>query len=185
MTEKSALRRRCIEERKNIPADTFDKKVKAVTAKLFSSDEYKSAGLILSFVSVENEFPTREIIEHSLSLGKKVAVPFIENGKMEFKFISSLLDLVPGAYNIPTSHGETVTVFDNAFCVTPALCTDYSFYRLGYGGGYYDRFINEHAGVFYTVPCFGDFIFDEIPHNTYDQKVDCIISEKSIGRRCV
>ena len=185
MTDKSALRRHCLELRSRIPADAKEEKTREILRRLFSLKEYAEAELILSYVSAGEEISTRDIIENALSLGKKVAVPRVDSRDMEFRIISSLSELVPGKYGIPTSDGERVKEFGKCLCVTPALCADKNFYRLGYGGGFYDRFISQNSGVFYAVLCFDSFIFEEIPHNSFDMAADCIITEKRIERRCI
>ncbi len=185
MTGKSALRRQCLAKRAAVTERDRDEKTRMILHNLFSLKEYIDSELVLVYVCVNDEISTREIIEKSLLLGKKVAVPRVDSGNMEFRYLDSLQALVPGEYGIPTSCGDKPGSFDSCFCVTPALCVDRGFHRLGYGGGYYDRFISANGGVFYAVPVFDDFIYEEIPHSSYDMAVDCIISEKRIERRCI
>jgi 5-formyltetrahydrofolate cyclo-ligase len=62
--------------------------------------------------------------------------------------------------------------------IVPALAVDTQFRRLGYGGGYYDRFIATHRDSIYTVVCIPDaFFYDELPHEAHDEKIDVVITE--------
>jgi len=184
VTDKKTLRRQCLAERDDIPEETKAEIEKAIHAKLFELKEYRDASLILTYVSAGSETGTKAIITDALGRGKKVAVPYIENGEMSFRFINSLSDLAEGKYGIPTSKlDEEVSDFSSCLCVTPALCADVSLYRLGYGGGYYDRFFEKQKDIFRAVLCPEALVSESIPHEAHDIPAHCIITESKI-RRC-
>ncbi len=87
-----------------------------------------------------------------------------------------------GAFNVmePTTIAVDKTVLNIAFI--PALAVDARFNRLGYGKGFYDRFLRNFDGL-RVVPIADDLIFDDIPHDELDERVDIIVSEKRILRR--
>ncbi len=149
-----------------------------------NSSLYKDADLILCYVSLPGEIDTDYLIEKALSDGKKVGVPYCEdrNGAMSFYYIHSLDELCPGSYGIREPYPEKakpVTSFDNAILVVPGLTFDLSGKRLGYGKGYYDRFLQIHS--LYSVGlCYNSFIADYIPTDKYDKSVLNIVTDSRI-----
>ena len=98
---------------------------------------------------------------------------------MKFIKINSLSDLQPGAYGIlEPKDGEEITDFTDSVCITPALSFDEKGYRLGYGGGYYDRFLADYTGVSVGI-CYEEFI-GGIVTEEYDLPVDIVVTEEDI-----
>ncbi len=184
MTDKKSLRRQCLDERNAVPEAEKVKTDRKIRENLLELKEYGESSLILTYVSAGSETATEEIILDALGRGKSVAVPYIEGREMSFRFIRSLSDLTEGSFGIPTSKlDEPVCDFSSCLCVTPALCADLSFHRLGYGGGYYDRFFEKQNDIFRAVLCPERFVFESIPSEAHDITAHCIITESTI-RRC-
>ncbi len=179
---KRELREKYLNERNNIPAERAAKLSGTITDNLTALPWYLSADTVLIFVSVGSEPDTGELISRSLALGKTVAVPFIKEREMIFLRIGSVYDLVPGAYSIPTAPPESpeITDFENCFCAVPCLAVDSGGRRLGYGGGYYDRFLKKHPDLFTAAVCFDSFVADELPHEDHDIKVRLIVTESRV-----
>lgn len=142
---------------------------------------YRRAKTILVYVSMPIEVDTREIITKALSDGKHVAVPRCVPGtrEMEFYLISSLDELTPGTFGVlePTPDPERMLKdFSHSLCVVPALACDRNGYRLGYGGGYYDRFLRDYPGekVLILYKC---CLVAHLWHGRYDVPVDRIVTE--------
>lgn len=131
----------------------------------------------LIYASSAIEVDTRAFIEYLLSMGKTVAVPKCEGRNMRFLAISSLSELVTSKFGVdePES-GEEITDFNNTLCVTPALSFNEKGYRLGYGGGFYDRFFEKYNGIKLGI-CYEEFCGD-IPTGEYDIPVDTVVTEK-------
>lgn len=144
--------------------------------KVINHPKVKQSKTIIIYVSFNHEVDTIKIIEYLLKY-KEVAVPKIENNHMNFYLIKSLSELSPGAFNIlePTTK-KVLTDFSNTICITPGICFSKDKYRLGYGKGYYDRFIKENH-LYQIGLCYQACLLDEIPHDYYDQKVDEIITD--------
>lgn len=150
-----------------------------IMTQLINSDLYKNAELILIFVSFGSETDTKNIIDYSFFCGKRVAVPYCNGNEMFFYEIFSLNELVAGKYGIPTvktGNNSPVECFDGALCIVPGLCFDFYGNRIGYGGGFYDRFLEKH-----NVPTVGltyeKCICNQIPIEKFDKKIDAIITE--------
>ena len=118
---------------------------RAVFTRFTALSQYKAAKTLLCYVSSDIEVDTRAILQHALQAGKTVAVPRCIPGttEMEFHMITSLSVLSPGAFGIlePPQDTPLCTALSDALCVVPALCFDKHGYRVGYGKGYYDRFL--------------------------------------------
>ena len=150
-----------------------------IFSQLINSTVYKTAETVLIYVSVGSEVHTLNIIEHSLNNKKKVAVPVCVDNEMMFYEITSSDDLCEGKFGIPTvdiTKSNEVTDFRNSLCIVPALCFDINGYRIGYGGGYYDRFLSKHP-VKTVGLCYERCICDNILIDEFDYPVDYIITE--------
>ena len=151
---------------------------------LISSEEYKRCDTLFIYVSKQIEVDTYNIIEHSFKEGKLVAVPKCnaENLIMRFYKVTSFDDLKKGYFQIYEPIEERckeVIDFSCGVCVVPGLCFDIYGYRLGYGKGYYDRFLKNFGGTKIGI-CYSDYIFENITVDKHDEKVDILVTEKNI-----
>lgn len=176
-----------LQKRKELSDSETAAKNSAITEKLLSLEKIQSADLILPFVSAKGEVGTRELIARCFYAEKTVAVPrCIDGSNMEFCVIHTFDDLEKGMYGIdePKEYCEVIKAenAENSVLIVPALCFNAKGYRLGYGKGYYDRFISRYKG--YTVGvCYSEFITDDIPVDEYDRCVDIVITEKQKGNK--
>lgn len=154
----------------------------SICRKIAGTQAYKQCDTLLVFVSVGSEVDTSFIISDAFSEGKKVAVPKINGKEMSFVLISSTDELVDGDYNIPTAPegNETVSDFSNTLCVVPCLSADESLTRIGYGGGFYDRFLSSHPDVKTICVCFDKCVGENLPQEEFDIPVDLCITETRV-----
>lgn len=155
---------------------------KRIFTSLINSNIYKSSDLLLVYVSFGSEVETRNIIEHALNVGKRVAVPLCVDKEMSFYEIHSLSELIIGKFGIPTveaGNNSEVSNFSKALCIVPALCFDVYGARIGYGGGYYDRFLSANKVVSVGLS-YERCLCGKIPHEKHDIKVDYILTEKCL-----
>lgn len=165
-----------IEER-----NILDKKIQKW---LLGMSDFRNAKTIFIYVSNSAEVSTISIIEQSLKLGKNVAVPrCVPNSRnMNFYLIKNLSELTPGSYGIlepPVSLSKKARSFADSFCVVPALCCDIQGFRIGYGGGYYDRFLNSFKGKT-AIIIYKEFLSPSLLHGRFDISADFIISEDGV-----
>ena len=142
--------------------------------KVISLEKVKKADTILIYVSFNNEVDTLNIIKYFLGK-KKVAVPKVNGNEMNFYYIDSFNDLSKGSFNIlePITTNK-VTNFDNSICIVPGLCFDKENYRLGYGKGYYDKFLSNKN--IYTIGLsYKETIIKKLPIDKYDIKLNKVI----------
>ncbi len=148
--------------------------------------EFLSAKVVFSYFSIGNEPDTHKIIELALKMGKTVALPLCHGkGIMDAVIVSDLSVLRPGALNIPEppENAEVISPDKIDFAIIPALAYSMDGYRLGQGGGYYDRFLQN--GKFFTAGIArSKFLLESVPFERHDVKICCIITEKEIARLC-
>ncbi len=154
----------------------------AITRTLVLNDKYLNADVVLTYVSFGDEVDTRRLIVYMLKTGKKVAVPFCQNKQMYFFEISSPSEIILGKGGIPTVDpiGKIpVKPTEKTLCIVPALAFDKKGNRLGYGGGYYDKYLSQYKLNAIGL-CYEDCITEEIPVNNFDVKIPLIITEKNV-----
>ena len=151
---------------------------------LVSLDEYKNADTLLVYVSTKDEIKTEPLIENALTAGKTVAVPYCENrhGDMSFYIINSLSELKVGTFGIrepDINFNKRLEDFKNSIIIVPGMSFNRSGHRLGYGGGYYDRFLDSYSGVSAGL-CYEEMLCDDIPVEEHDIAVNILVTDKTI-----
>ena len=180
-----AFMRRFFEEKRKILSENYDKKQTIdleIQSRLILSPEYRRADTILIYAARGNEIATKQIILAVLSNRKTVALPVcIDKSEMIFRRIGSLSDLTPGRYGIPEPTGDCPEVIPDrdTLCVCPSLCCDMRGYRLGWGAGYYDRYLAKHDCLKAAL-CYSDSLIPEFEVSGYDIGMDMICTENYI-----
>lgn len=158
-----------------------------VLANITELEAYKSCDTVFTYVSMPQEVDTYRLIAHAIACGKRVAVPRCgeSRGEMSFYQIASVQELVPDRYGIPapvTCGKEPLLPEQGDLCIVPGLSFDCEGYRLGYGAGYYDRFLFANpmltAGLCYEL-C----VCDYLPRETFDINVKHIVTDEKIRSR--
>ncbi len=184
---KIEIRKRYLEKRAAIPSEVRTVRDGKICRNILSCAAYRYADVILMFYPMKGEVDIFPIMEAALAAGKKVAFPRCnaEDHSMIFYFVHSREDFEAGSYGIMEPK-TTLPSFDlasvateNVLCLVPAIVYDRRGYRVGYGGGYYDRFFGKarpaSIGVVYE-----EFILKNVPHGRYDITVDVVVSERGI-----
>ena len=181
--DKKILRKSLFEKRRALDKTQKSKWDKIISEKIINSDYFKNAEQILIFSSTENEFDTQYIIQHCRLLDKQVFYPVCTDGdgNMSFYKVDSADDLQVGMYNIlePKPTCKKYISQENDLVIVPCLSADRSRNRIGYGKGYYDRFLKDFSGVS-IAPCYDEMLWDEIPTDKYDIKINIIVTDKEV-----
>ena len=156
-----------------------------ITQKLLATSEYAEATTVLTYVSVSSEVSTRMSIECALRDGKTVAVPRCLPGHcLEFVAIFSLEQLVAAPFNLLEPAKELPALTEdqknNSICIVPALLVDAKGYRLGYGAGFYDRFLSTYPGKKICLAYQQNLSRTMLPHTAFDVAVDLVITESDV-----
>ncbi len=172
---KNELRKKYLLVRKNISNKTV--KDQNILNKVLSNNKIKEAKVILCYVSNSEEVDTINLIIELLKT-KVIAVPKIEDKKMNFYIIKSIQELKEGYYGIlePISI-NLLTDYSSSVSITPGICFDYDGYRLGYGKGFYDYFYSLHPHLYKIGLCYKECLLDKINREKFDVKVDEIITD--------
>lgn len=143
---------------------------------LLCYDEFKKAKVIFCYVSAKGEVETKNLISELLK-EKTVVVPYCTDreGHMICVKIASPDDLKEGMFGIPEPKNPIEFPKEKIdFAIVPGVAFDKEGHRLGYGKGYYDRFLKD-INPFKLGVCAKKFYFDTIPHDEYDVKMDDVL----------
>ena len=156
-----------------------------ITQKLLAISEYVEATTVLTYVSVSSEVSTRMFIECALRDGKTVAVPRCLPGHcLEFVAITSLDQLIAAPFGLLEPPKElpalTEEQMNASICIVPALLVDIKGYRLGYGAGFYDRFLSTYPGKKICLAYQQNLSRTTLPHAAFDVAVDVVITESDV-----
>ncbi len=172
--KKEFLRKKYKEKRDNIKNKVT--KDNLIYQKVINNKDILSSKTLLIYISINNEVDTIKIINYFLNT-KNIAVPKIIDNDMFFCYVTNLNELTSGKYNIPEPTNENiVTDFDNAICIVPGICYDKKNYRVGYGKGYYDRFLSKNK-IKTIGLCYKECMIEKIDNDKYDYKIDEVITE--------
>ena len=157
---------------------------KQIYERLIQLEEYELADTVFCFVGTEHEIDTKQFILTSLSLGKSVAVPLcMGKGIMEARKIMSMDDLHIGFHGLwePNSDCPVIGPECIDFAVVPCVSCDKQGYRIGQGGGYYDRYLPKLRCAS-AVVCREELMTEAVPVEAHDVAASIVVTEKKILR---
>lgn len=178
--DKNILRKKLLAEIEALPSDYITQSDESIFSKIIDLQEFKKARVIFSYYSLGREPDTVRILEYALSYSKTVTLPVcFKGGGMEARAISSLDELARSDFGLlePLTSTRIVLPEELDFIIVPALTYDRNGYRLGRGGGYYDRYLCK-TKAFTIGLARQSLIYDELPREAHDIPVDCVVTEK-------
>ncbi len=156
-----------------------------IKRRLLGTYQYKNCMTVMIYASTSIEVDTFGIIEHALSVGKKVAMPRCISGtrEMTFHYVSDVSQLKKGSFGVlePTEDMPLADKPDKPLMVVPALMLDSFGYRLGYGGGYYDRYLSGFDGESIGI-CYSENYCYRLCHGRYDVPLGAVLTDKFVRR---
>ena len=189
--DKSSLRSNYLTARRRIDPATRRALDSRIRTNLEAFDIYAEAPLVLAYVSYNNEVDTRSVIASALEAGKRVAVPHVSARKKSMAFfeIGSLDDLVEGYKGILEPRAELKVPLGTkdlcgSVCLVPGLVFDAQGYRVGYGGGYYDRFLPFYPGDKVALARASQMSSNPLPAEPTDVPVDFIVTDLGVWSCC-
>ncbi|MBR2722033.1 MAG: 5-formyltetrahydrofolate cyclo-ligase [Clostridia bacterium] len=184
-TEKKAIRQEIRSKRDAIPQEKKKELDRAILQKIASMPQFRSAKAILCYAPIGSEINLLPLVRLAQSQGKTVAFPKCDPDTEEMQFFSLLQGqkLIRGAYSIPEPPQDAplFTPDEHTLCILPALACDRFGNRLGYGKGYYDKFLKDFRG---STVCavYGAFLADTLPVEDHDVPVQWICTERALMR---
>ena len=181
--QKVILRRELKLQRASIETSEKRRINSLISEMVISSELFEHAHTVFVYCSTKDEIDTYPIIEACFEAGKTVCVPFCEEkrGFMTARRITSISDLTTGKFGIPEPRPDAEIVSHDQIdlCIIPCLAVDLNGYRLGYGGGYYDRFL-AHTVCSKMVLCAESRLLRSVPRESFDIPCDYICTERRI-----
>lgn len=182
METKEEIRKYALKLRAGIKKPQRAAAERAITERLMKEPLYENARCIYCYASFRDEVDTTDIIRETLIRGKKVAVPRVAGRRtMEFYFIESMADLSPGIWDIPepgTWCEKAPQPDEETLVILPGAAFDCSGARIGYGGGFYDTYLEGNDKCRKAVLAFDVQCMDKIPADEHDIRTEIIITEK-------
>ena len=177
--DKKALRRAIGAKKSALTPEEVWRRSMILAERLYETEEYRNCASLYAYLSFNQEVRTSPIIERAWADGKRVAVPKVIGKDMVFIWIDSFDNLAPqGAFNI-TEPIENGPVADDptALVLMPGLAFDPAGHRVGYGGGYYDRFLVEEPDHPLVALCYDFQMLERLEVENHDIPVDLVITD--------
>lgn len=178
--EKARLRQALRAQMKKLSKEERHSSDEAMFARFLSLPELDAAKTVLVFCGIQEEPETCRLIAELFARGLKVCLPrCLPERQMEARRIGKDSVLVPGPWFIPEP-SEDCPVASKAeldLILVPALCCDRQGVRLGQGGGYYDRYLQDYDGVTVSL-CRKAFLQRKLPWDVYDQRIQIVLTEE-------
>lgn len=181
--EKKAARKHYLAERRQLDGEYVSFASQRIRESIFMLALSEQADTVLLFYPIKNEPDLCELVKQlnaeNISVGFPISVE--ETVTLDFRTVADLSDMREGAYGIPEprANAPTVSVSEHSICVVPALAFDRMGGRLGYGKGYYDRYLASFSGKSVGA-VYSRFVTDKLPTDRYDLCVDLIITEGGV-----
>jgi 5-formyltetrahydrofolate cyclo-ligase len=171
--------------RSSIDVNIRKEKSLNICRKILSLPEIEECDVLFLYAPIKSEPDPSSLLEIANNKGIKVSFPISikDNNTLDFRIINTLCDLEIGSYGIrePKSNSKKAIFTQKSICIVPALAFDSNGNRLGYGKGFYDRFLNEFTGISIGIT-FSELKCDLLPTENTDIPVDIIITDKESVR---
>lgn len=178
---KDKIRKSLIEKRKNILDN--NKKSDIIIEKLLETEEYKRAKKIMFYYSLPTEVQTIKIIRKELSKKEKtIFLPYCPKKNIMKASQIKEIELVKGSYGVYEPKNKIGNKETIDLIIVPGVGFDNSGNRIGFGKGYYDKFLSHNPNSKIIGLAFDELLVDSIPTEPHDKKVDIIITDKKIVR---
>lgn len=185
--DKSALRNGYVAARKRLSVEAAARSDAAIAERLFSFPIFCEAPLVLTYVSLACEIDTHAIIDRVLAEGRCVAVPLVDPRTRELSFyrIEGRHQLALGYKGIAEPDPDACARLEErelfgSVCLVPGLVFDAQGHRIGYGGGFYDRFLWHYPGDKIALARTMQISSNPLPASRLDVPVDFIVSEHHV-----
>lgn len=183
METKKEIRSCILKQRRAQSKETCEKSSMAIAEKLLALPEYRKAKNIYAYMDFSGEVKTEMILKESLRLGKNLWLPRVNGDIMDFFRVRSKDDFEIGAYGILEPKGESKAGKEEArdgFMVVPGVAFDADRNRIGFGGGYYDKYLELYPELFTAAVAFGFQIVEGVPTEANDIRPQKLITEERI-----
>ncbi len=185
--DKNQIRQRMLALRRQLSHESVAAKGKVIARRLRGFSCWRNAAVLLAYVNVangrDNEVPTRPLIAEAIASGRQVLVPIaLRGGTMAWSRLESLDELAISRFGVPEPPPGLRRLTEpprDALCLTPGIAFTPDGYRIGYGGGYYDRFLANFDGISVGL-AFEEQLLEDFPRSAYDIPVQSVITDTAV-----
>lgn len=185
-SEKEALRRRLAERRAALSPEERRRAAEQAAVHLFTSPVVQGCRTLMAYASIRDEVDTRPLIARAREHGMRIALPRVIRGerRMEAVWVDASDPLEPGAMGIPEPPRSRAPADPDELdlIIVPGLGFDLAGGRVGYGAGYYDRFLPLARRAVRVGLTYEACLVTRIPQTAHDQQVDWILTERGLRR---
>lgn len=183
---KRSLRSQLLAQRRALSHDAWLASSRAAQLNLLSLDEYAGAECVALYAPAHNETDTGLILAAAFQAGKRVLYPAVCGHHMVFRTVERIEELREGAFGLlePCSTGVDHQADEADLIIVPGVAFDLSGHRIGYGKGFYDRFLPHPGRTAHLVGLCHDFqlVESRVPIDVHDIPMEIIVTDKRIIR---
>ena len=176
------IRKEVFARRRAATQEEIQEKSRMIYEKITALPEFLDADCFFAYMDFKKEVMTRDLIEKALEMGKTVAVPRVEGDDMVYYEIKDFSTLKSGYFGIMEPDGGKVCTREEGFLLVPGVAFDSARHRVGYGKGFYDRFLAAHPGFTTVAAAFEFQLFDAVPFEETDILPQMLVTEQKIYR---
>lgn len=174
--DKRELRSLIKEKKRAMTIQQIEEKSRLLTEDFLQTDLYRNAKTVYGYLPYNQEVRTVPLLEQALRDGKRVAVPKVYGEEMRFIYMTDLTRVDTGYAGIPEPiEDEPVAEDVEALVLMPGLAFDREGHRIGYGGGFYDRFLEKEQNHPTVALCYDFQVFPSLNTQAHDIPVDCVL----------
>ena len=179
MEAKGNIRKEVFARRRAATQEEIQEKSRMIYEKITALPEFLDADCFFAYMDFKKEVMTRDLIEKALQMEKTVAVPRVEGDDMVYYEIKDFSTLQSGYFGIMEPDGGKVCTREEGFLLVPGVAFDPARHRVGYGKGFYDKYLIKHQQYRTLALAFEFQVVDSIPTDSYDIRPDGIITEET------
>lgn len=174
--DKKMLRSMIREKKRAMMPEQIESASQQLTELFLATQAYRNAKTVYGYLPYNQEVRTVPVLEQALKDGKKVAVPKVFGDEMKFIYLDDLNKVEKGYSGIPEPIDDGPEADDpTALVLMPGLAFDREGHRIGYGGGFYDKFLSKEPNHPTVALCYDFQIVEDLPVDYYDIPVDCVL----------
>lgn len=177
---KNLIRDRIRKERSTLDPFRWQEYTDEIVKAIISHDRFREATALYCYIDIDGEVGTRALIQEAWRLGKTVWLPKVSGMEMEFYELTSFTQLTSGTFGVPEPQAGIPASGVDGLMIMPGVAFDRERNRVGYGKGYYDRYLKKHPGLYTIAIAFDMQIVDEVPAEPQDVRPKVLITESMI-----
>lgn len=173
---KQQLRQAIRQRKRAMTQEEIEDRSRSLCEKFLNSDNYRRCTCLYGYLPYNQEVRTWPILQQALADGKQVAVPKVYGDEMKFIYLTDLTQVAAGYAGIPEPIADgPVAEQQDALVLMPGLAFDPQGHRIGYGGGFYDKFLSREPGHPTVALCYEFQMVDHLETEQFDIPVDTVI----------